>query len=451
MHKATEASLGVVLILFSCFIELRAQAVISVEMEKTVAVSTSHHFGINISVGSNPSVASDTLYKKRIIEIGSKFIRYHTWGSISQKSPQCWIDYANKDWDINRVSLVMKHSPDNAEILINIPGWPSWMDQNNDDKLDEDRVDEYAMLCANLVEIVNNKLKKRVQYWEPINEWDSKYTGIDGIQFVTRVFKKCYDAMKEKDPSIKIGGAVLTHPFDSLVNTTFFANIEGKLDFWSHHNYGGCNEPDISIIYDSANIHRGAKHIRKFLDDNGFQKLPIWINETNIDWGWDCSKNNRMTSEVGAVFDALLAKRAIESGVVDGINVWNDAEGVYGKILTDFSDLHQGGHLLKFLNQFGVGEVKSTTSSQPDRIEGFTVQQTNGRVMFILINKNSPTSVKLRAHNWLPSILRGQKLQKKIISSAGLIETEVTWKEAQRHQNMGANSINIFITEPPQK
>lgn len=428
-----------------------AQISVTADMTQATAEAVPLHYGINFQRALAPSVANNADFKNRVNEINPGIVRYHAAEQTIAENDKSWVDFANQTWDSNKIDQVLSQKPTGAEVIITITGWPNFISENQ--RLPLDQIDEYAAFCAELVDIVNNQLGYDVTYWEPFNEKDKAgYDGPEQMAELADIFQACRAKMLEKDPAIQLVGGAFREPFQS--NVQFFLDnlAPGDLDVWSHHQYGGGGsqgETDaerIAQIYNRpASIAEGLQVARTKLDDAGFDEVPVWLDEWNIYFSFNLDLANRyMISAVGGVFDALVYKRAIEEGNVDALMSWNAADGTYGKIASDFSQLNPGGHLLSVLREYGVGTVRPTNSSNPALIEGFTVQSEDGRALFALINRSQQTQqINFSAGGWTPPA----DVLQFTINQSGLNQATTTWSDITGSPTpLEADEILVFVT-----
>ncbi len=430
---------------------LPAQVSITADMTQSTAEANPLHYGINFQRALAPAIANNADFKARVEEINPGIVRYHAAEQTIPENDKSWVDFANQTWNSSQIDQVLANKPAEAEVIVTITGWPNFISPNQ--RLPLDLIDTYANFCADLVNIVNNQLGYNVTYWEPFNEKDrAGYDGAEQMAELAAIFQACRAKMLEKDPSIKLVGGAFREPFQSNVQF-FLNNLEpGDLDVWSHHQYGGgasnaeTNAERIAQIYNRpASIAEGLQVARTKLDNAGFGGVPIWLDEWNIYFSFNLDLQTRyMISAVGGVFNALTFKRAIEEGNADALMSWNAADGTYGKIASDFSQLNPGGHVLAVLREYGVGTVRPTSSSDPAQIEGFTVQDTDGRSMFMLINRGQEAQqVNFSAGGWTPPA----DVLQFTINQDGLSQTAATWSEVTGNlTTLGANEIIAFVT-----
>ncbi|MBD0257019.1 MAG: T9SS type A sorting domain-containing protein [Cytophagales bacterium] len=431
-----------------------AQVALTVDMGSVVNPARAEYYCLNFQNALNPAVASNTAYKARVDELKPKIVRYHAGEQIQNGHSYNWVDYTNKVWNKTKIGDVLRHKPASAtDVLITITGWPTWMDVNADKKLDEDKKAAYAAFCADLVDIVNNQLGLgyKVKYWEPFNEKDGgDYKGSSDMWHLADIFKRCHDAMKLKDPNIKVVGGAWRQPWDADIDH-FLYNLGGRyLDVWSHHNYASGGETNIPAVYRKANLNGGIDNVRNKLNAKGFSAVPIWLDEWNIFYSWEATGYAYMTNYVSAVFDALVLKNLLNNGKAAAVFVWNAADGRYGKIRSDFTGLNPGGHVFKLFGQYGVGNVMRTTSSRDTLVDGLTIKNSGGgKVMFMLINRSQTSqNVTLGTGTWGPS---ADGVLKRVISPAGYAESSVSWAGsiAGKVISTPANSVTVFIATIP--
>ena len=291
----------------------QAQINVNVDMNATIATAKAEHYGLNFQNAFDPAIASNSAYKARVDELQPKIVRYHAAEQIINGHASSWIDYATQTWNATKINQVLSQKPASAtDILITISGWPTWMDTDGNGKLDDDKKDTYANFCADLVQIVNNQLGYNVKYWEPFNEMDGgNYIGSSDMWHLADIHKKCFTAMKAKSAAIKIVGGAWRQHWDNDINDFLYNLGGGYLDVWSHHNYGGGDDTDITNLYTKTRFDYGITNIRTKLNEKGYSAVPIWLGEFNIYWAWNNVGFENMTNHVGATFDALSYKYLI--------------------------------------------------------------------------------------------------------------------------------------------
>ena len=405
-------------------------------------------YGINFQRALNNSVATNTSFKARVNELNPSMVRYHAYEQISNGHGNSWVNYSTQSWDVSKIDAVLDNSPVSGDnIVITITGWPTWMDTNNDGRLDGDKSLMYFNFCADLVDIVNNQLGHNVKYWEPFNEKDGgTYSGSSDMVLLADIFKGCHAAMKAEDSAIKMVGGAWRQPWDADIDA-FLSNLGSQyLDVWSHHEYGGSGETNVQTLYNRTNLHYGISHMRTKLDQAGYTGVPVWQDEWNIYWSYNENGYQNMTNNVGAVYDALCYKRIAEQGIAGAIFSWNAADGRYGKIKSDFSGLNPGGHVFDLLSEYGHGDVLSITSGNDTQIEGFSVKNAgNNTQMIAIMNRHSSSvNVNFSAGGWTPT---SDVVTKHVISSSGYSTSTVSWaNDVLGSVATAASSVTIFVS-----
>lgn len=378
---------------------------IRVDWNKPLFSTTPLSFGLNLFQGFNPQVVADPHYQANLAYMKPGIVRYHNWGILgdSAKDANGWLDYQKRDWDAAKVkSALGAWSPPNVARLINIPGWPQWMDADKDGYLDADQFDAFAALCASLVKIANadgTRSKTYCQYWEITNEQDGRY-GLDltskgqphRMVELGRIFNTCARAMKQVDASIRCGGPAVARPDQLNLERPFVQTTRDSLDFFSYHAYASGSASDSDRhIYDWAHgMGEFAQSIVAMLrEEVPNRQIPAHFNEYNISWSWEI-RDPRMTNNKGAVFDALCATAAVSAGAT-ATCAWNEKDGIYGKTSPD-DELRPGAQVYHLLNSYFIGQVVATTSGNPDRCVAFAVRDEKSRhYALMLINRTGYT------------------------------------------------------------
>lgn len=263
-------------------------------------------YGLNLFNAYNPPQV-DAAYNANIEYMNPGAVRYHSWEIMgdSKTTRNGWIDTANKRWDAEKINAALTNLTaldPKAAVLINIPGWPSWMDTNNDGFLDADKFDAYAAFCADLVRIVNIEGRHNVRFWEPTNERDDVYyvsfynnKQPDRLNELIDIYNRTARAMKAVDSSIKVGGLAFARAdlYPQVERFVRAAVAAKTLDFLSMHGYasGDKNESDDQVYNRAYNVadpsvNSLTKHgadVRAILDAaSPRRRIPIWYDEYNI-------------------------------------------------------------------------------------------------------------------------------------------------------------------------
>ncbi|MEM6821277.1 MAG: cellulase family glycosylhydrolase [Verrucomicrobiota bacterium] len=412
------------------------------------------HFGINIWNGMDPNKASNATYKTNLNQIAPRFIRYHAGEQINPDThAKSWLDDSAQTWDASVVTTVLSNRPSSAEkTILTITGWPSWMkDPANGSRLDPSKINQFAQYCADLVRITNVDNNFNIEFWEPFNEKDKPYTG-DEDQLAD-IFKAARDAMLAVDSSIKIGGPAWQDPWDTEGMGRFLNQIVSNgtsLDFYSYHHYGtGSSGESVANIYNRpAQMKDFADWVMGALISRGMDDVPVWIDEYNIFFAWNQDQTRRlMASEVGMVFHALCFKNLIEAGNIEGLNTWNESDGIYG-MMNDSAfggnfAVRPTGRLFEVAIDNLTGSFVKTTSSDSSKIESFAAFEGN-RYSLMLINRSQASqTVNTSFLNWTPT---STSYQAYTVGASGLSQSSGNFTgNGPDNLNLAADSVMILV------
>ncbi len=386
---------------------------VRVDWAATKGTATRSSFGLNGFTAFDPKNAASPEYRQNMAYMNPGLVRYHSAEMVKDSSrPNGWLDHKAKKWDAAKIRRALDAwMPEAGGALLTIPWWPEWMDKDKDRLLDADEYDRFAALCADLVRIVNVDLKKNVRYWEATNERDGPYwvdrakkKEPDRLDELVTIYNRCAAAMKRVDPTIKVGGPAAARSDLTPYLRRFVKGARQNLDFFSYHIYasGSAQEPDQSVYDKTERIGAYTKAIVAMLQEESPDRpIPAHLNEYNISWDWRL-RDKRMTSHKGAVFDALALVAAVSNGAA-ATNAWNERDGVYGKMGTDYA-LRPGAHVFHLFNRYLVGDVAPSSSSDDGRIVVWAVKNASkGQKAFVVINRsNAALPVTCDFAGWRP-------------------------------------------------
>jgi Glycosyl hydrolases family 39 len=369
---------------------------VQVDWEKTISQTTPFMFGTNGAEIAYPEAATDTVLKKRFTDTGIRLVRVH--GDLLGK----WTNPSKKSWDSAKLKAAYDaFSPNPPAIIQNIPGWPSWMAQDKDGLLAPSEYDRYAAFCAELVEILNLQQKRKIVYWEPLNEQDNRYKKAGKLDELWKIYNKTAEAMKAKDSSIKVGGPALTYD-DAGTLASFLKASARNVDFVSWHRYatGDTNASNDELMSIASGFGDQVKTFRRITTQYiPSRKVPLLLGEYNINYAWD-SGEQRQNSYIGAVWFASVLKSLADAGI-DMATSWHLKDGIYGMIGPDNS-LRPAASVFTWANQYLVGSVAEGTSSLP-AVEVMAVRQKDQSRSLLLINKGAkPTALTIKTTDKIP-------------------------------------------------
>jgi hypothetical protein len=431
----------------------------------TVQGTTSLGYGLNAFQGFRPESYNDATYQGNLSFMSPGIIRFHNGGALQDSStPDGLIDTARQTWDANKVreglaASVNAFGADQPERMINIPTWPSWMDADKDGFLDRNQFDNFAQLCADLVTITNQNSPFDVKYWEITNEKDDHYftqfhtnggwgdlkdpTQPDRLDELVTIYNKAAVAMKKVDPTILVGGPGIARPDLQPFYVPFIRGTVDNLDFFTYHFYatGSAATPDQEVYNASKAIgDYTATMVQRLQAASPNRHIPVMLGEYNISWTWE-TRDPRMTSNKGVVFDALGIVKALENGAATTL-AWNEKDGIYGK-MGDSNELRSGGTFLHLLNKFMIGDRVATTTSNEDAVTTFAVNNpSSGSKSFLIINhSNSAQQVQVNFHGWNPGI---QNLNEYEISASGYTQEATNWNDVSDGIDISPDSVMLL-------
>ena len=404
-----------------------------VDWSKTMWKAGRNDYSLNAFKGFDPKDSNDLKYQENILRMNPGLLRFHSWRVIDDSNAKSdgWVKIAEKEWDAEKIKRTMDgwSSFYKGDILMNIPGWPTWFKRQGKAALDPSEYDNYARFCADLVRIINVDQKRGVKYWEITNEQDGVYwidprknNEPDNLEALVTIYNKCAEAMKRVDPTIQTGGPAVARGDLFADFRRFIKGTRQNLDFFSYHAYvsGNAGDPD-KRIYDKASLGTGfGSTIRKILDEEiPDRHVGLHFNEYNISWSWQIN-DVRMRDHKGAVFDALILAGVARNGI-DASCAWNEKDNTYGK-MDAANALRPAAHVFEWFNAHGIGDIVASTSSNEKRVVTFAVKQGRERGL-VLINRSpniQPTQISFG--DWRPA-----RVECAQISKDGYAETMPDW------------------------
>lgn len=428
--------------------------------------NTTFGYGVNAYQGFRTETFNSAAYKSNMAAMNPGMIRFHNGSTMQDSSTSDGlIDTARQTWDANKAKSALAASfasfgQNQPERMINIPTWPDWMDADRDGFLDRNQFDNFARLCADLVKIVNQDARLNVKYWEVTNEKDNDYfvqfrdnSGWGGLKDSSKpdrldelitIYNKVAVAMKQADPTIKIGGPAIARPDLQPFYVPFIKGTSDHLDFFTYHYYasGSASTADQDVFNATRFIGGYTKTIVEALKAASPNRtIPAMLGEYNISWTWE-TRDPRMANYKGVVFDALSIAQALTNGAAATL-AWNEKDGIYGK-MDDQGNLRPGGEFLQLLNRYMIGDRISTTTSNENAITSFAVSNTaQGYKSFLIINQSSDSQqVQSNFTGWSP---RQSSVDTHTMSASGYSKKTVNWSNLKNGIVVPSNSV-ILLT-----
>jgi xylan 1,4-beta-xylosidase len=413
--------------------------------------ATYKSYGLNVYHGMDPAVAGipgNPKYKAGVTFMRPGIIRYHYAGQMddSKQDPSGWIvspETPSYHWDEEKIAKAFDDSyPYGPERLVDIVNWPAYLDDGKG-HLNPREYPAYAKLCAKLVDLLNVKLHRRIRYFEVFNELEngsgSPYDG--NMAEAGKIYNMAAQAMKEVDPTIKVGGPAFARPDLTYNLDDFFSTAAPNVDFVSFHSYVAgttCGyDPDNQTVFDSAALGYLTVSTRSEFVKYSNSPIEYFLDEFNISY---CPPDVRMNNIIGAIFDALALADNVNQGS-NGTMAWNEADGWYGKLDGDWNR-RPSAYLYHILNRYVLGRVVATTSSDMEKVVPFAVVRNHQKTLMLINRAEAPEKVKLsfqgleNTHGDL-SVLR---VSQHGLSGVGLVGC----KELTKSVTLPANTITVL-------
>lgn len=387
---------------------------IRADFPASTVLTTKQSFGLNIWGGLDATVAQNTSYQSNLAYMKPGLIRYHAAEQLRPYTQtQGWLDTADRDGDgytdwygptINTALNATKNL--GADRLVTVTGWTSQFDTNNDGKLDTDKYAAYGKWVADLVRIMNVTYGQNIKYLEPFNEKDDRVdmynTAAEGTE-LGQVYNAVVTAVKAVDPNIIIGGGSFREGWNNTVFTPFMQATAPNLGFVSYHQYGtGSSTTTDFDIYESAqNASSHIANMRSLTNGNVSATTPLFIDEYNIYNDYTLDTTGKMRGMKGAVFSALYVADSVRTGSVAGTALWNDRDGTFGTMDTSYVR-RPTAHLLNLLNNFFIGRVAVTSTSERFAVDALSVENGTARVVMLINRSTTSRTVNLDLAGWTP-------------------------------------------------
>ncbi|AHF91101.1 glycosyl hydrolase family 39 [Opitutaceae bacterium TAV5] len=354
-------------------------------------------YSLNNFRGHSVARMSETTWHDGHAYMGTRLMRLHSSGLV-----RSWFDEETKDWKYDAVAaaLVAGTPPTGAVRMICLNSWPASFDADEDGRLDSDRIDDFARLCADLVRFVNIERRIGILYWEVTNEKDFAYwrkprnNNQPDVAAFARIYNQAAAAMRAVDPTIRIGGPAACSPLPVEPLVEFARLTHEQLDFFSFHHYAtGSNTDSDQTIYEKAIVMASdsgdlIRRINAALRPHTGKILEYHLNEYNICYSWRVPEP-RMTNHKGAVFDALSLISYAQVPGLTATNAWNDQDGVYGK-MNNQGDLRPAAHVYHYFNRLLQGSRATVSTSDEKTVVPFAIADgSEGRPAFVLVNRTN--------------------------------------------------------------
>ena len=337
-----------------------------------------NQFDYSFDTGNNPAYIDNMTYFKP----GLIRVHYGEMLDDSALDPKGWVK--NSGWDRPKIKawanqMKSLRTKFGFEIMINIPGFPSFAPQSNPGV--------FGDFVADLVRIVNIEEGLKVKFLEITNELDDD----NPAGGLNAAYNSAAIKSKAVDPSIKTGGLAFQRP-DFSENVRSFIDgtlAAGTLDFVSYHAYAGPGG-GTKIDYFNRRIDYAASFItndfKSYLASKNASNMPVFQNESNICYVYTCGDPG-MTNQTGAVYDALGYILHLEAGG-SGVMTWNEKDTFYGKMGNDYT-LRPSAHVHHSLNLDRPDKIiqSQKTNDITSSIKEFSFISKSGKKGIFIVNR----------------------------------------------------------------
>jgi hypothetical protein len=301
--------------------------------------ATELSYGLNgFQLFSAKAMASAT-YRENLTAMRPGILRYHNYQMMndSRADEYGWMldpRLATYRWDRNKIATVMANPLSyQPTLMMNIAEWPTYMELPGG-KLKPEQYGAFAALAADLVRVVNVEQKRGVKYWEILNEMERRYP--NNPAEVAKIYNLVAQAMRQVDPTIKIGGPSFESPYGTNLIESFVALVHPQLDFLSYHTYTTARKDnsDQELFQAAGALGSEVQKLRSVIAKYTTRNVQIFHDEFNISYA---PPDTRMTNQVSAVYDATGLIAITQAGA-DSSMAWNESDGWYGKLENSFGN-----------------------------------------------------------------------------------------------------------------
>ncbi len=409
-------------------------------------VTTELSFGLNLFHAFEPALLNDPRYRANLLMMRPGFLRLHNGGQSGAVTNGGIWDLEAKTLDAAQIATLCQAWKGLApNFMMNISGWPAWMDADGDGRLDEAQISAYASACGEFVRLVNISGKVGIHWWETVNEKDDPYylkVTPPRHAELARIHQACAVAMKAVDPTILVGGPSAARP-DKVDDLLLFARAAGNsLDFMSFHAYGSgsASDSDEHMFERTEQMADQTTALSRAIDQTLGRKVPAFFDEYNISWTWE-TRDERMTNHFSAMFDALIMAKCANRGMTSTA-AWNECDGIYGKMDNQFK-LRPSATVFARLNRDFIGQV-ATVNAPPTAPVCLAVRHADRTRAVMLINTDIRT-----VHVSLPGLDPGSALSVAVLADGVVNERVSTWAQAATGFDLPGRSVTWLMDSVP--
>lgn len=443
------------IILFSTSRARAASITGSINWSATTGQSANLQYGLNAFHGYDPTPQMDPTYRSNVAAMKAGIVRWHYGSQMADSSTDsmAWVvspTTSSYHWDTNKINSALSNALQSGGAfaygpvkVMDIVNWPAYLDDGSEHLLSS-QYSAYANFCAQLVRIININGHYGFKYFELFNERENG-TGAPydhNMAELGRIYNQAAAAMKAVDPTIKVGGPAFARPDLTYNIDDFFSTAAPNLDFVSYHSYATGNSSDTNQqVWNNADIGNFTTSIRAEYAKYSSRSIDYFHDEYNISWN---PPDDKMTNEVGGVFDALAMTSLVNHGATGGM-AWNEADGWYGKLDNSYAR-RPASYLYQYLNEDMKGNVVSSSSSDSTKIVMLAVKNGN-KDAFMLINRSGASqTIQLSFTGFSSAITSSTKVTTKQMSASGgnISSTTIGALTSGSGYSMPADTVTVF-------
>lgn len=324
-------------------------------------------------------------YLEKMKSVGCRLYRFHSGWSLERVYPE---KLKNPQYEeLARTIGKLKNANPEWDVMICFNKIPSYVDP----KSPEGRA-LFASLCADLVRELNIVRKFKLRYWEIYNE--VYFKKIEEDRSLWKMYNEAAAAMRQVDPSIKIGGYAPCWPSISAIRD-FYRHCGEQTDFLSFHKYltGSVKTPTDYLMAKTASFGEDARAIHKMAaEERPGKPVEIALTEYNINFNWR-PHDPRQANQVGAAWFASVLHHLVKADV-EIAQTWHSRGGGTFGLFSDNNEPRPAARFFAIANRCIRGRYLKSATSSPD-VECLAFRNPE-KFGVLLINKSGrETDVKL--------------------------------------------------------
>lgn len=361
-----------------------------VDWTRTTGPITRLHWAVNDYSVVKEQLAGQPELNQYVAEVNPQVVRLH-WSQLVDE----WTDAETRTWDAAKIKARLDAAKGfhHADLMLCINWWPQWLHQG--EVLPAELEQAFIQLCAEAPKVFR-EIGHPLAMIELPNEREGHYEKAGELDRLWLLYARCVEAIRDGDADVKVGGPALTWPKPAWVESFIAHGGLAVSDFFTWHNYASGEATDSNAYVFAAADRLGdhAHYAMQALAQAGHPEMPGYLTEYNVSWVWT-TRDARMGTNVGAIFQALVIKNLAEAGAT-GAFVWHVQDNIYGLLNNDGT--RRAPAELFLWNHHLVGQMHPVATQDTTALEGLAVRRADGSAALLLIVKaDGPVRVHLPA------------------------------------------------------